>query len=448
MTKFGVGQPALRSEDIRFLTGKGRYVADISLPNQAWGAVTRSPHAHADIQGIDASRARAIPGVLAVIVAADLESAGIGGIPCLSPLTQRDGRPIALAPRSVLAEKTVRHVGDPVAFVVAETEAAAREAAELVEVKYAPQTSATDTATALSETAQALWPTHAPGNIAFDWEKGDATAVERAFQEAAHVVELPLINNRVIPNPLECRAAIGTVEAGTGRMTLIVPRQGVHALRQQLARYVFRAPEQTIRVITPDVGGGFGVKIFLYPEYALVLFAARQLGRPVKWVATRSESFVSDNHGRDHVTLAALALDVEGRFLALRADINANMGAYLSAYGPYIPTEGCTAMLAGCYKTPAIYARVRGVYTNTQPVDAYRGAGRPEAAYIVERLVDVAARRLQMDPAALRRPNFISPESMPYATPLGETYDCGDFARTLDDALALADAAGFSRTAA
>ncbi|HRQ83185.1 MAG TPA: xanthine dehydrogenase family protein molybdopterin-binding subunit, partial [Azospirillaceae bacterium] len=345
-------------------------------------------------------------------------------------------------PCPALARDRVRHVGDPVAMVVAETLWQARDAAEAVFVDYADLPSITDTAAALAAEAAQVWD-QAPNNQCFDWEAGDEAATDAGFAKAAHVVRLDLVNNRVVPNPLEGRACLAWIEAETGRSVLSVTSQGVHSLQKQLAKNIFRIPEKSLRVITGDVGGGFGMKIFNYPEYVCTLFAARALGRPVKWTAERIEGFLSDDHGRDHVSHAELALDADGVFLALKVNTVANLGAYLSTYGPFIPTEAGVAMLAGSYRTPAIHARVRGVFTNTQPVDAYRGAGRPEAAYLLERLIDYAARQIGMDPAEIRRRNYVPAAAMPFTTVLGQTYDTGDFQQNLEDALLIADRAGF-----
>ncbi|HYD68430.1 xanthine dehydrogenase family protein molybdopterin-binding subunit [Azospirillum sp.] len=442
MQKFGIGQPVPRTEDARLLTGRGRYTDDVSLPGQTYAVFVRSPHAHADIRGIDADAAREAPGVLAVFTVADLDADGLGPIPCQFALKSRDGSPYKTTPRPALARGRVRHVGDPVAVVVAETLNQARDAAELVMVDYDDLPSVTGTAEALEPGKPLVWD-DAPDNLCFDWEAGDEAAVKAAFAKADHVVTLDLINNRVVANPMEGRACLGAVEADSGRLLLYVSSQGVHGMQKQLAKEIFHLPEKDFHVVTTDVGGGFGMKLFMYPEYVVTLFAARRLNRPVKWTADRMEGFVSDDHGRDHVTRSELALDKDGRFLALRVSTIANLGAYLSNYGPFIPTEAGTAMLVGSYRTPALYAHVRGVFTNTQPVDAYRGAGRPEAAYVVERTIDHAARTIGMDPAELRRRNFIPPDAMPYATPLGQTYDSGDFRQNLEDALVMADVAGF-----
>ncbi len=437
MGQFSVGQSVRRVEDQRFLTGHGRYIDDIDLPHQLYAYVLRSPHAHARLRGIDTAAAEAAPGVAVVVTGAELAAEGLGGIAFVEDLTNRDGSPIAAPPRPVLAVGKVRHVGDGVALVVAETLAQARDAAELIAVDYDPLPAVTEAAAALAPGAPQIWD-EAPGNLCLDWEKGDARAVEAAFRKADHVCRLSLVNNRVIVASLEPRGALGAYDAGTGRYTLYTSSQGSHQVRNSLADKVLKVPRERVRVVTPDVGGGFGMKLFLYPEHVLVAWAARRLGRPVKWTPDRSDAFMSDTQGRDHRTTAELALDKTGRFLALRVSTLGNLGGYLSEFGPMIPTVAGSGMLAGLYTTPAIHVAVKGVFTNTVPTDAYRGAGRPEAAYVVERMADVAARELGLSPAEIRRRNFIAPESMPFTTALGETYDSGDFARNLDDAMRLA----------
>lgn len=440
MTKFGVGQPVPRSEDARFLRGQGRYTDDISVAGQLVGYVLRSPHAHAVLGEINVSDALSMPGVHAILTAADLIAAGIKPIACQVPLRVRAGTTMAMKHRPVLAQGFVRHVGEPVAFIIADTLAAACDAAEAVMVDYDPLDCVTDTRQALGHPAQVH--DDAPDNLCFDWEKGRAADTDAAFAKAARTISLDLINNRLAPSPMEGRACLADHDGDAGRTRLTLGSQGVHDMRGMLAA-AFDEPKDNFHVVTPDVGGGFGMKMFAYPEYVLCCLAARRLGRPVAWTSGRGEAFLSDDHGRDNVSHAELALDEDGRILALRADIIANMGAYLSNYAPYIPTEGQVKMLSGVYRIPALYGRVRGVFTHTQPVDAYRGAGRPEAAYLVERLIDKAAREIGADPAEFRRLNMIPPSAMPYATPLGHVYDSGDFAGTMDAALLRADRAGF-----
>ena len=442
MKQFGIGQPVRRVEDRRFITGHGNYVDDISRPRQAHAFMLRSPHAHARITGIDAAAALAAPGVIAVFTGEDLARDGIGDIPCVSAVTNRDGSQSVLPPHPAIARGRVRHVGDTVAMVVAETAAAARDAAELIAVDYEPLPAVVDTARALDPGQPQVWD-EAPGNRCFDWEVGDGAAVERAMTAARHRVSLELVNNRVVVNSMEPRGAVGEYDPGDETYTLWSSTQGSHFVRNLLAGNVFKIPENRIRVVTRDVGGGFGMKLFLYPEHVLVLWAAKKVGRPVKWIPDRSDAFMTDTQGRDNVTRLELALDEDLRFLGLDVTLIANMGAYLSNFAPEIPTASGAVMHSGVYAIPAIHVGVKGVFTNTVPVDAYRGAGRPEAAYAVERLVDYAARELGVPPEELRRRNFIKPEAMPFQTPLGLNYDSGEFARNLDQALAAADLAGF-----
>jgi len=442
MGKFGMGQPVRRTEDPRFITGHGRYTDDFSQHRQAVGFVLRSPHAHARIRKIDSAAALAAPGVLGIFTSFDLAQDGIGRIPCVVPLKNRDGSRVVLVEHPLLAEGKARHVGDGIAFIVAATLAQAKDASELIEVDYETLPAAADTATANAPGQPLVWD-EIPGNLCLDWESGNRKAVEAGFAKAKHVVELTLVNNRLVANSMEPRAALGSYDPGDGRFTLVTSTQGSHSIRQLLAANIFKLPQNRFRVVTPDVGGGFGMKLFLYPEQGLVLYAARKLGVAVKWTGERGESFLTDAHGRDNISRARLALDGDLNFLALDVETTANLGAYLSNYATFIPTMAGTAMLAGCYRTPAIVVRVKGVYTNTVAVDAYRGAGRPEANYVIERLVDHAARQLKISPAELRRRNFIPPEAMPYKTAMGLNYDSGNFTKNMDDALKTADFAGF-----
>lgn len=437
MGQFGIGQPVRRIEDQRFITGTGRYTDDIAVPRAAHALVLRSPHAHARIVAMDLEAAKAVPGVLAILTGADI--AAYGHIASPIDLPTLNGRPMAKPTRPLLAGETVRFVGDPVAFIVAETVEAARDAAEALAVDYDELPAVADPVRAVEPGAPAIWPA-APDNVCLDWGQGDLAKTEAAFARAARRISLRLVNNRVVSNAMEPRAAIGSIE--DGRYVLHASTQSSHVIRDSLAMILKTDPKR-IRVITPDVGGGFGTKIFPYPEQALCLIAAEKIGRPVKWTGERSDAFLGDAHGRDNVTEAALALDADGRILALKVDTIGNLGAYLSPYGPFVITMAGTGMLPGLYAIEAAYVRVRGVFTNTQPVDAYRGAGRPEAAYVIERLIDHAAREIGMDPAELRRRNYIRPEQMPYTTALGMIYDSGDFERNLDDALRHADRAGF-----
>ncbi len=432
-----------RLEDRRFVTGRGRYTDDIAVTGAAHACVLRSPHAHGRILGIDASAARAAPGVLAILTADELRADGLGPIRSPIDITNTDGSAYANPGRPILCADRVRFVGDAIAFVVAETENQARDAAELIDVGIAPLPHAVDPVAASDAAAT---PIHdgVAANRCFDWSIGDADATARAFADAAHVACLDLVNNRLSPNSLEPRVAIGSYDAADGRYILRAPCQGVHMLRAPLAGQVLRVPPDRLRVLTSDVGGGFGMKLFPYPEQALVLWAARRLGRPVRWCSDRAEAFLGDAHGRDHVTRAELALDADGRFLGLRVHTLANLGAVLSYFGPSIPTRGYAKVMAGVYRWPAMHLSVRGVFTNTAPVDAYRGAGKPEAIYMVERLIDAAAFDLGLDPAELRRRNMLRPADLPHRTPFGFTIDSGDFPGLLDAALRRADRAGFA----
>ena len=442
MEKFGMAQPVRRVEDARLLLGHGRYTDDITLPGETFGIVLRSPHASARILATVTDAARAAPGVLAVYTAADLVADGIGGLPCAIPLKNRDGSPRAEVPHPVLADGAVRHVGDPVAFVVATSHQAARDAAEMVEIEYDVLPSCTDLGATLDSDAVTVWP-QAPGNVCFDWETGDKAQVDALFAEAAHVTRLTVVNNRVVVASMEARAALAEFDAASGRWTLYTNTQGGWSIKSMLAKSVFNVAEDRFRVVTPDVGGGFGMKLFLYAEHVLTCYAAQKLGRPVKWVSERSEAFLSDTHGRDNITRGELALDADGHFLAMRTRNVANMGAYLSNYAPMIPTMAATKVLASVYNFQAIYANVVGVFTHTVPVDAYRGAGRPESNYMVERLIDAAAAEVGIDRIELRRRNMVQPEAMPYVTAMKQTYDSGDFGRVLDAALEKIDWAGF-----
>ena len=438
MSKFGIGQPVRRVEDQRFITGEGRYTDDINLPGQAYGYVLRSPTAHARIASLDVTAAKAAPGVLLVVTAAELDAS----MPCLIPITNRDGSQRADPKHPILCKDEVNYVGDQVAFVVAETRTQAKDAAELIEVEYADLPAVADTAKALAAGAPQVHP-EAPGNLAFDWHHGDEAAVKAAFANATQVVELELINNRVICNAMEPRACVAEWDAHDAKLTLHSCSQGVWMPRNFLAGSLGLEPEQ-VRVVTPDVGGGFGMKAFFYPEYAMAGFAARALGRPVKWTAERGESYLSDTMGRDHVTTAKIAFDADHRILGLKVDLIANMGAYYFAFAPYIPTGAALKVLPGVYDVKALSYGVKGVFTNTVPVDAYRGAGRPESIYCIERLMDYAADQLGVDPVELRRRNFIRPEQMPFKTAAGELYDTGEFAKVMDTCLKKADWAGIS----
>ncbi len=438
----GIGAAVKRKEDERFLAGRGHYVDDMNRPGQAHAHLRRSDRPHARILGIDTAAAAAMPGVVAILTAADFEAAGVGGLPCGWAVKSKDGSPMIEPMHPVLASGKVRHVGDPVAVVIAETRAEARDAAEALVVSYEDLPSAAGVRDALAAGA-ALVHDEAAGNVCYDWEIGDRALVDGAFAQAARVVRLALTNNRLVPNAMEPRAALGDFDPSSGEYTLITTSQNPHVIRLLMGAFVLHIPEHKLRVIAPDVGGGFGSKIYHYAEEAIVTFAAGRLRRPVKWTADRSESFVSDAHGRDHDTVAEMALDAQGNYLALRVSTIANMGAYLSTFAPSIPTYLYATLLAGVYKTPVIYAEVKAVFTNTVPVDAYRGAGRPEAAYLLERLTDVIAHDTGMDRVELRRRNFIPAGAFPYQTPVALQYDSGNYERTLEVAMKTADWAGF-----
>ena len=431
-----IGRSLRRLEDARFLTGRGRYVDDIAVADCLYGHVLRSPHAHAVIKGIDVSPATSLGGVHAVYTHADLLAEGLGHMPCLAAV-----KPLIVPPRPALADGRVRHVGDPVAFVVADSAEAAREAAELIEVDYDALDTVVDGIAALAPDAPAIWP-EAPGNLAYHVQRGDADAVAKAMAEAAHIVEVQVMNNRVIVTPIEPRAGIARYDAATGTMDLELTGQGVHGIRRQLAEFIFKLPLDRVRVHAPDVGGGFGMKNFLYPEWILLLFAARRLGRPVRWLADRAEEFVMGAQGRDIAATAKLGLAADGRLLALDVKMVANLGAYLSGNGPGASVVAASTAQGGVYDIPAIAVDIRGALSNTVPVDAYRGAGKPEANYIIERAIEAAARKLGRDPAELRRQNLIA--SFPHKTALGMAIDSGGFVANLDAAVARADAKGFA----
>jgi len=443
MSEGGIGVPLRRKEDRRFLTGVGTYTDDIDRPGQAYAAIVRSPHAHARIGSIDTTAAAAAPGVIAVFTNAEMAADGVGGLPCAWAITQPDGSAMAEPPHPVLAAGKVRHVGDPVAMVIAATRAQARDGAELVRVDYEVLPAVVTGPDAIAEGAPAVHD-EAPDNLCFAWEIGDAAATEEAFAKAAHITTIELTNTRLVTNAIEPRAAVGEYDAATDRTTLYTTSQNPHVIRLLMGAFVLNIPESKLRIVAPDVGGGFGSKIFHYAEEALVTWASRKVGRPVKWTAERSESFVSDAQGRDHVSEAALALDGDGNFLGLRVRTVANLGAYISTFAPLVPTFLYGTLLAGQYTTPAIHCTVKAVFTNTVPVDALRGAGRPEATYLLERLVDNAARETGIDPAEIRRRNFVAPDAFPYQTPVALAYDSGDYDATLTRAEAMADYAGFA----
>ncbi len=443
--KFGLGQPMRRHEDLRLITGRGRYTDDIALPGMAHAFVLRSPVAHGCIARLDIEAARRMPGVLLVLTGDDVRADGLGDIPCTTPLVCRDGKPRHDTPRPVLAQGKVRHVGQPVALVVAESLALARDAAEAIEIEYETLPAVTDARSAIAPGAPQLFE-HIPSNVVFDWDNDacDTAATAAAFAKATRVVTLDLVNNRVVANSMEPRNAIAEYDPASGRATLYTATQGPHFVRDPLAEIVLKIPKDKLRLVTPNVGGGFGMKAFVYPEQALVVWASRRLSRPVKWQEDRSEGFVSDNQGRDHTTRAELALDANGRFLGLRVAILANIGAYLSPFGSFVPTRS-TDLVSGLYAIGAIHVNVKGVCTNTVPVCAYRGAGRPEAAYLLERVVDAAARELGMTPDAIRRINFVPPSAMPYTSATKLMLDSGEFEKVMDLCMAAAEWRSFPK---
>ena len=438
----GIGASVRRREDLRFISGRGNYTDDINRPGQLHAVIIRSPHAHARIKGIDTAAAKSAPGVVAVFVGEDLAADNIGTLPCGWQVKNKDGSPMAEPPHPVLALGKVRHVGDPVAVVIAETKGAARDAAELVAVDY-EVLPAVPTLEAALKPGAALVHDGVAGNVCYDWHLGDKDAVDAAFAKAHKVARLELVNNRLIPNAMEPRAAVGEFDPMSGDYTLYTTSQNPHVIRLLMGAFVLHIPEHKLRVVAPDVGGGFGSKIYHYAEEAIVTWAAGKVKRPVKWTAERTESFISDAHGRDHITVAEMAMDRDGKFLALRVRTRANMGAYLSTFAPCVPTYLYATLLAGVYATPAIYAEVKAVFTNSVPVDAYRGAGRPEATFLLERLVDICALEMGLDRVEIRRRNFIPSNAFPYQTPVALQYDSGDYHATLEACLKAADWAGF-----
>ncbi len=439
-TKFGISQGLTRKEDDALVRGNGRYVADIAPPGMLAAVVVRSPHAHARFRITETAAARALRGVHLVLTAADV--AELGNLPCVAV---PEGLTVDAPPYPILAGDEVRHVGDAVAFVVADTVEQALDAAEAIAIEWHPLPHVVSAAAALKPGAPQVWPGH-PNNVAFKQTLGDEKSTARAFAAAAKTVSLTVVNQRLVTNYMDTRAAIAEYDAATDRLTLTLGSQGAHLLRDLLSQAVLKIPPQKLRVITPDVGGGFGTKLFPYREYALVAVAAKHLGRPVKWVADRTEHFLGDTQGRDNITTARLALDADNRFTALAIDMICDMGAYFSAFAPYIPYVGAV-MLPGVYDFPTCSIGITATFTNTLPVDAYRGAGRPEAAYLIERLVDVAAHDLGVPAEALRRKNFIKPKAMPYTTPTGKVYDSGDFAGHMGRAQDIIDWKGFGRRA-
>ncbi|HWW47265.1 MAG TPA: xanthine dehydrogenase family protein molybdopterin-binding subunit [Xanthobacteraceae bacterium] len=436
----GIGASVKRKEDKRFITGKGRYVDDIKVVGATHAHFVRSPHAHARIKGIDISAAEKMPGVVAILTGQQLVDDKIGNLICGWAVFSKDGSPMKMGAYPAMAPEIVRHVGQAAAVVIAETKNQARDAAEAVAITYEELPAAADIKAAIAPGAPQLHP-EAPGNIVYDWELGDQAAVDAAFAKAANVVKMDIVNNRLAPNAMEPRAAIAQYDEADDHFTLHTTSQNPHVARLVLSAFYNIAPENKLRVIAPDVGGGFGSKIFIYPEEMVCLWASKKVGRPVRWTGDRSEAFLTDAHGRDHLSTAELAFDGDNRILGLRVKTYANFGAYMSLFSSSVPTYLYATLLSGQYNIPAIHAEVIGVYTNTVPVDAYRGAGRPEASFLIERMMETSARQLKVDPAELRRKNFVS--TFPHQTPVIMAYDIGDFNASLDAALKAIDYAGF-----
>ncbi len=436
----GIGASVLRKEDRRFITGKGRYVDDIKIQGATHAHFVRSPHAHARIKGIDVSAAEKMPGVVAVLTGREIVDDKVGNLICGWMIHSKDGSPMKMGAYPAMAPEVVRHVGQAVAVVIAETKNQARDAAEAVAVDYEELPAVVSVKAAIAPGAPQLHP-EAPNNIVYDWAIGDEAATKDAFAKAANVVKFDLVNNRLAPNAMEPRAATAQYDAAEDHFTLYTTSQNPHVARLVLSAFYNIAPEHKLRVIAPDVGGGFGSKIFIYPEEMVALWASKRTGRPVKWTGDRTEAFLTDANGRDHVSTAEMAFDKDNKILGLRVKTYANFGAYMSLFSSSVPTYLYATLLSGQYNIPTIYAEVMGVYTNTSPVDAYRGAGRPEASYLLERLMETAARELKVDPAELRRKNFIT--QFPHQTPVIMAYDTGDFNASLDAAMKSIDYAGF-----
>ncbi|MBM3555088.1 MAG: xanthine dehydrogenase family protein molybdopterin-binding subunit [Alphaproteobacteria bacterium] len=442
MTANAVGQPVRRKEDFRFLTGQGTYTDDINRPGQAYACFVRSPHAHAKLAKVDTKKASSMPGVVAILTGKEVAADQIGGLPCGWLVTGKGGQPMKEPAHPILALDRVRFVGDAIAVVIAETLPQAKDAAAEVAIDYQALPAVASAEKALKSGAPQVHD-DVPGNLCYDWEIGEKATVDAAFAKAAKVVSTHLVNNRLVPNAIEPRAAIGEFDRATDTHTLYSTTQNPHVIRLLMGAFVLHLPEHKLRVVAPDVGGGFGSKIFHYAEEAVVTWAAKKVGRAVKWTADRSEAFLTDAHGRDHVTKADLALDKDGKFLALRVSTIANMGAYLSTFASSVPTYLYATLLAGQYTTPLIYCEVKSAFTNTTPVDAYRGAGRPEATYLLETLVAKAAREMGMDQVEIRRRNFI--KDFPYQTPVALQYDTGNYEATLAEVLKMSDYAGFAK---
>ena len=436
----GIGARALRKEDKRFITGKGRYTDDMVLPRMTYAAFVRSPHAHAKVKGIDSSAALAMPGVEAVLTGEQLVGDGIGNLICGWMIHSKDGSPMNMGAWRALEPETVRFAGQAVAVVIADTQGQARDAADAVVVDYEELPVVAEITAAMAPGAPQLHP-EAPGNLIYDWEIGDEAATNAAFDSAAHVTRLDITNNRLVPNPMEPRAALADYDTAEEHFTLYTTSQNPHVARLVLSAFYNVAPENKLRVIAPDVGGGFGSKIFIYPEEIVALWASKRVGRPVKWVSDRAEAFLTDAHGRDHKTEAELALDADNKITGFRVKTVANLGAYMSLFSSSVPTYLYATLLSGQYNIPNIHCNVKTVYTNTTPVDAYRGAGRPEATFLVERVMETAAREVGLSPAEFRRRNFI--HEFPHQTPVIMCYDAGDYDATLDAALKAIDYDGF-----
>ncbi|MBV2185288.1 MAG: xanthine dehydrogenase family protein molybdopterin-binding subunit, partial [Rhizobium sp.] len=436
----GIGARVTRKEDKRFLTGKGRYTDDMVVPGMKFAYFVRSPYAHARIKGVDATAAKAMPGVIDVLDGKQLLADGIGNLICGWMIHSKDGTPMKMGAWRPLAHETVRYVGDAVAIVVADSYGEACDAAEAVVVDYEELPVVTEAVRALESGAPQLHP-EAPGNLIFDWEIGDAAAADRAIASAAHVTEIEIHNNRLSPNPMEPRATLGIYDAAEDHYTCYTTSQNPHVARLVMSAFYNVAPENKLRVIAPDVGGGFGSKIYIYPEEIVCLWASKKTGVPVKWTADRTEAFLTDAHGRDHVSKVKMAFDKDNNVIGLKVDTIANLGAYMSLFSSSVPTYLYATLLSGQYAIPAIHCNVRTVYTNTVPVDAYRGAGRPEATYLLERTMETAARELGVSPAELRRQNFI--RSFPHQTPVIMNYDAGNYEASLEAAMAAADWNGF-----
>ncbi|RVT86806.1 xanthine dehydrogenase family protein molybdopterin-binding subunit [Rhodobacteraceae bacterium CCMM004] len=442
MSDTGIGARVKRKEDKRFITGKGRYTDDVRVDNQAYAAFVRSPHAHARVNGIDTSAAEGMEGVIAVLNGNQLTGDGIGNLICGWAVSSKDGSPMNMGPWSALATDRVRFVGDAVAVVIAESQALARIAAEAVEVDYEELPAVVQADKALADGAPQVHD-NAPGNLIYDWEIGDAAATDAALEGAHHITEMKVVNQRLSPNPMEPRSAVAIFDTAEDHYTLYTTSQNPHLARLVLSAFYNVAPEHKLRVIAPDVGGGFGAKIYIYPEEITCLWASMKTGRSVKWTGDRAESFMTDMHGRDHITTARMGFDADGKITGFKVDTIANFGAYMSLFSSAVPTYLYATLLSGQYDIANIHCNVRAVYTNTVPVDAYRGAGRPEACFLIERMMETAAREMGTDPGELRRKNFI--DTFPHETPVIMTYDAGDFSGNLDKAKAAADVAGFAQ---